>query len=57
MRQMLLQNVTASLLKNCNKSLLQNASDFLLQNELILLKNARFITKYNVYYRMRQYHV
>ena len=57
MRQILLQNVTASLLKNCNKSLLQNASDFLLQNELILLKNARFITKYNVYYRMRQYHV
>ena len=49
MRQILLQNATAILL--------QNASGFLLQNATVLLQNATVITKYDIYYKLRQYTV
>ena len=46
----------------CDISLLQNASVFLLQNATVLLQNAtvitnyeNFITKCDVYYKLRQY--
>ena len=58
----LLQNATDMITKydsyfitKCDKSLLQNASGFLLQNATVLLQNATVITKYNVYYILRQY--
>ena len=51
MRQMLLQNATATLL--------QNASGFLLQNSTVLLQNATVIKKCDVfvYYKLWQYTV
>ena len=65
----LLQNVTDVITKcdsyfitKCDRSLLQNASVFFLQNETVLLQNAKviincdnFITKCDVYYKLRQY--
>ena len=39
----------------CDRSLLQNESGFLLQNATVLLQNAIVITKYDVYYKLRQY--
>ena len=45
----------------CDRSLLQNASDFyykirrLLEYATILLQNATVITKWDVYYKLRQY--
>ena len=48
-------------MRHCDKSLLQNASAFLLQNATVLLRNALhittcedFITKPNVYYKLRR---
>ena len=38
-----------------NRSLLQNASGYLLQNATILLQNPTALTKFNVYYKLRQY--
>ena len=65
----LLQNATDVITKcdsyfitNYDRSLLQNASGFLLQNGTVLLQNAIVITKYDdfmtkcdVYYKLRQY--
>ena len=65
----LLQNATDIITKcdskfitKCSRSLLQNTSGFLLQNATILLQNAtvitncdNFITKWDVYYKVRQY--
>ena len=46
----------------CKRNLLQNASGFLLQNVAVLLQNATvisncddFITKCDVYYKLRQH--
>ena len=44
-------------LTKCDSSLLQNASVFLLQDATVLLQNATVITKYDVYYKLRQYNV
>ena len=60
----LLQNATNIITKcdsyfitKCDRSLLQNAPGFLLQNATILLQSATVITKYDVYYKLRQYNV
>ena len=58
MRQILLQNVTFAVIflqnpTKCVRFLLQKAT-ILLQNASILLQNATVITKYDVYYKMRQ---
>ena len=47
-------NITAILLQNLS-GLLQNASGFLFQNVTVLLQNKTVITKYDVYYKLRQY--
>ena len=46
----------------CDRSLLRNASGFRLQNATVLLQNVsaivncgNFITKYDVYYKLRKY--
>ena len=56
----LLQNATDIITKcdsyfitKCDRNLLQNASSFLLQNTTILLQNATFIIKCDVYYKMQ----
>ena len=57
----LLQNVTDIITKcdsyfitKCDRNFLQNVSSFLLQNTTILLQNAIFIIKCDVYYKMRR---
>ena len=39
----------------CGRSLLQNASGFLVQNATVIENCDDFITKYDVYYKLRQY--
>ena len=58
----LLQNATDIITKcdsyfvtKCDRSLSQNAIGYLLQNATILLENTAVITKYDVYYKLRQY--
>ena len=61
MRLILLQNATAILLQNVTEvyckicQFLYYKTRQLLQNATILSKNATVITKYDVYYKLRQY--
>ena len=56
MRQILLQNATASLLQNASGFLLQTAT-ILLQNTTILLQSVTVIAKCDVHHKLRQYNL
>ena len=49
----LLQHAT-DIITKCDISLLQNASSFLLQNATVITNCGDFITKFDIYYKMRR---